>query len=311
MILVLGAGGCFAQDFIGRLKKEGREVIGIGRSRKTEAFAPHRYFLGHLVEDFEQILEIIGLYKVKTVVNFAAQGEGAASFKENAPDFFRTNTWGLSRLAWEFFKRDLRFIQIGTSEVYGSVDRPAREEEGHKNSSPYAISKEAFDDYVLLLARQGFQVSVIRPSNCYVEGQQLHRIIPKAIVHALTGRKVPLHGGGKSRKSYLHAEDLSSAILSVLGKGEAGQVYNCGPELPISIKELTQRVGAVCGVESLTEDVGERFGQDGCYWLDSSKLRSLGWQPKVDLDSGLGRMLRWVESYPELLSMSCEYVHKQ
>lgn len=320
-IAILGAGGCFALNFARLLEDKGIECFGLGRSGPKAApfwLAPKNYKFWelHLVDQLYQALKILDELKPDVIVNFAAQGEGAASFGDNAPDFFRTNTWGLCRLGVELKKRDYlqRFVHISTSELYGSVDKPAKENEDGKGMSPYAISKQAFDDYLEGLFRiHQFPMNIIRPSNCYTPGQQLYRVIPKTIVCALSGKRLELHGGGKAMKSYLHATDLSKAILDVIEKGTLGKIYNCGPSGPITIKALVSHVAEACGVmwDELVDEVPDRTGQDGRYWLDSGELaKDTFWTPTIGLAKGLEGMVQWVKSYPELLTMDTNYIHR-
>lgn len=114
-------------------------------------------------------------------------------------------------------------------------------------------------------------------------------------------------------KSYLHASDLSRAILDVIEKGKVGKTYNCGPTGPITIRALVTHVAEVCNVswDELVEEVPDRTGQDGRYWLDSSELaKDTFWTPTVGLVKGLEDMLQWVKTYPELLTMPTEYKHR-
>ena len=158
----------------------------------------------------------------------------------------------------------------------------------------------------------GFPMNIIRPSNAYTPGQQLHRVIPKAIIHALNGKKFPLQGGGKSQKSYMHSTDLSRAILAVLDKGTVGEIYNAGPLWPVSIGAVVGHVAESCGssFEELVEVVPDRVGQDGRYHIDSTKLRNIGWTPQINLVDGIKDMVMWVRTFPELLKMDTSYVHK-
>src|SRR5258708_3823735 len=120
-----------------------------------------------------------------------------------------------------------RFIQIGTSEMYGSVSHASKEDEPIKPTSPYAASKVAFDMYLESVHKfLKFPMNVIRPSNAYCPGQLLHRVIPKAIMCGLTGRKLPLQGGGRAEKSDIHARDLADPIHLVRDKGTIGKIYN-------------------------------------------------------------------------------------
>src|SRR5258706_8087831 len=91
-------------------------------------------------------------------------------------------------------------------------------------------------------------MNIVRPANCYGEGQQLHRIIPKAVLYGLTGRKLPLHGGGRAEKSYSHSGDLARAIHLVAEKAPLGAVYNVGPKEPISISRVVAMVADALGM---------------------------------------------------------------
>ena len=213
----------------------------------------------------------------------------------------------LARLAEELMKRDWleRFIQIGTSEMYGSVDRPVTEDEPIKPSSPYAASKVAFDLYLVSVSRYlKFPMNILRPSNAYCPGQLLHRVIPKAIWCGLFDRKLPLHGGGRAEKSYLHARDLARAIQLVAEQAPLGTTYNVGPEQPTSIREVVERCAGALGLpfEQLCEVTGDRLGQDARYWLDSSAIRrDTGWSPQIGWDEGLAEMVAWGRQYREQL----------
>lgn len=309
---ILGGGNCHALALARHLHAEGIDCFGIGRSAPKAAplwLAPagYRYHVAHLGRDLVTTLGLLDSERPDVVVNFAAQGEGAASWGVNAWLFYQTNAVVMARLAEELVARKWLqlFVHIGTSELYGSVDHPATETDALQPGSPYAISKAAFDQHLLLMSRSGFPCVVVRPSNCYVEGQQLHRVVPRAAIAAVHGGTLPLSGGGVARKSYLHSDDLARAIWRVAQCYRVGQVFNVGPEQPISIRELVQEVADRAGVDlkDLVEEAPARPFEDGCYWLDSSKVRALGWEPQVELWSGVERMLSWAQQYPELAQM--------
>lgn len=147
-------------------------------------------------------------------------------------------------------------------------------------------------------------MNILRPSNCYCPGQLLHRIIPRAIVAGLTGRKVPLHGGGKARKSYLHAADLARAIYLVSKADVAGRVYNVGPPDPTSIAEVAEMCAAAVSKElaDVFDVAPERVGQDACYWLDSSRIeRDVGWSQQIGWAEGLASVRCWAEANLDVL----------
>ncbi len=319
-VAILGGGGCFALNFARHLNENGIEHFGIGRSRrKADPFwlAPpaYNYHALHLVTQLQAVMAVLDTEKPDVVVNFAAQGEGAASFGENAPDFFQTNTVALSKLVLELEKRVYlrRFVQIGSSEVYGSPSVPAMETDLLDPTSPYSVSKAAFDLYLCSMWRnRKFQMNIVRPSNCYTEGQQLYRVIPRSIVHALKGEKLPLHGGGRAQKSYLHATDLSMALLTVIQEAPLGAIYNVGPDKPISIRALVAHVAAALGrsLDDIAVDVDDRVGQDAKYHLCMDAIKTFGWKQEIDLESGIAGMVAWVRKYPLLLSMDTTYRHR-
>ena len=309
---ILGGGGSFGihAAFFLLDHANPKKVIGIGRNPlRPEPFSlgiekreGYQYHARHVTHELDLLLELLDKEKPEVIVNFAAQGEGAVSWKHSWR-FFETNSMALARLSEELMKRDWlqRFIQIGTSEMYGSVDHAAKEDVPIKPSSPYAASKVAFDLYLESVHRYlKFPMNIIRPSNAYCPGQLLHRVIPKAIWCGLRGVKLPLHGGGRAEKSYIHARDLGRAIHLVAEKAPLGTIYNAGPALPTSICEVVERVAGAMKIpfEQLCEVTGDRLGQDSRYWLDSSAIkRDIGWEAKIGWDEGLAEMVAWARKY--------------
>ena len=310
-ILILGSGGPFGTNLARFCLSQGIEVMGITRTQKPECFSlgiqyPIHYY--HLGYEQDYALKVIANFNPDYIVNFAAQGEAAACWNEDNWRYYQTNCTDLVRLV---SRVSGHFIQIGSSEVYGPVAYPVCETHPINPTSPYAVSKAAFDLHLIAMHHSnGLPVIVMRPSNCFSPGQQLHRIIPKTLLTALKGGKLPLHGGGIARKSYLHATDLSRAILTVIQSGSIGEVYNVGPDDPTPIREIVERCLAVIKVswDSVVQIAPERIGQDSCYWLNSSKIKALGWKQSIEWDQGLNSMVDWIRNYPELLSMPTDFV---
>lgn len=321
---ILGGGGSFGIHTALYLldHADPSMVIDIGRNPlRPEPFSlnvdkrkNYRYHAYHLTYEIDLLLELLDKEKPDVIVNYAAQGEGAVSWKHSWR-FFETNSMALTRLCEELMKRDWleRFIQIGTSEMYGSVGHAAKEDEPIKPTSPYAASKVAFDMYLQSVHRfLKFPMNVIRPSNAYCPGQLLHRVIPKAIVCGLTGRKLPLQGGGRAEKSYIHARDLARAIHMVAEKAPLGTIYNAGPAEPTSIRRVVELCAEALGMpfEQLCEMAPDRLGQDSRYWLDSSAIyRDIGWKPEIGWTEGLAEMVSWGRKYlADLRDWPMDYV---
>src|SRR5215471_14406113 len=310
---VLGGGGSFGLHTSKYLldHADPKKVIAVGRNLpKYECFTlgigdgdpRYSYHAYHVNYELDLLMELLDREQPQIIVNFAAQGEGATSLKHSWR-YFETNCVALAKLAEALQSRDYleRFIHIGTSELYGSVEHAATEDEPIKPTSPYAASKAAFDMHLISIHRfLKFPMNIIRPSNAYGPGQQLHRVIPKAILFGLTGRRLPLHGGGRAEKSYIHARDLARAIHLVAQRAPLGTVYNCGPLTPVSIRTLVETVARVMGIpfEDLCEVTGDRLGQDARYWLDSSAIkRDVGWEAEIGLEEGIHEMVAWGRKY--------------
>ena len=193
-----------------------------------------------------------------------------------------------------------QFLQIGSSEVYGGTDKPAKENNNPNPTSPYAVSKLAADYHMLsLYNHMGFPANVIRPSNCYGSGQYMYRVIPKAILFGLIGKKFPLEGGGKALKSFMHAQDLADAIISILHSNKFGRIYNAGVEKPNSIREIVETVSKNLKLDfnNFCEITEGRKTEDKQYCIDSSYIKKeLGWEAKITLDDGIDEVVQWVKN---------------
>lgn len=298
-IVVLGAGGVFGQNFAQYAKDRGHEVLGIGRSPRKEAAyslaSDFAYRVGDLVrESYYPPCDV--------VVNFAAQAGLVPQSWQYPVEFYKTNTLLPVRIA-KSLSFNTRYIHIGSSEVYGSVTAPASEDAPIRPSSPYAVSKAAADLHLMTLKDP--RITVIRPSNCYAEGQALYRLIPRAVHACITGKKMQLQGN--PQKSYMHADDLSRAILMLLDKPG---LYNCGPFLPTKISTLVELVAHEFGMSlnDIAEQTEGRANEDQCFWIDSSRLMALGWKPEVSTHSGIKQMAEWGRKYKDdLLQMPVNY----
>lgn len=322
--VILGGNGVFGVHTAFYLleQPETKRLICVGRNpEKPEPFTlnlgkgdpRYAYHQIHIVFEHDLLMEMLDRERPDVIINFAAQGEGAASWKYSWR-YFDTNATAIARIAEDLMKRDYlqRWIQIGTSELYGSVTKPATEDAPILPTSPYAASKAAGDMYLISIAKTlKFPMNIIRPSNAYAPGQQLYRILPRAVVCGLSGRKLPLHGGGVAKKSYIHARDLAVAIHLVAQKAALGKVYNVGPKDPIAIRDLVELAAKAMGIDfkTLCEVTPPRFGEDWVYWLDSSLIqKELGWQPRIGLEQGVKEMVAWGRKYlPQLVDLPQTY----
>ncbi len=230
------------------------------------------------------------------IVNVAAETHVDRSI-EGGDEFLTTNVLGVKRLLDEARRRELRFVQVSTDEVYGDVEAPRRSLEGDPlhGSSPYSASKAAADLLVFSYVRTyGLDASVTRGSNTYGPRQFPEKLIPLFITNLLDGKKVPVYGDGLQSREMLWVGDHVQGIRVALEQGAAGEAYNVGAEHEVPNIETTRSILAALGKdESSIEHVADRPGHDRRYAIDCSKLRALGWEREVAFEDGLARTIAW------------------
>lgn len=250
-----------------------------------------------------------------TVVNFAALNMVGESW-QNAGDYYETNVAGAARLATDLRESGIRrFVQISTPEIYGTMNAFLKESAPINPTTPYAISRAACDMHLKAMHRQyGFPVCFTRSVNVYGPEQPLYRIIPKTAMCILLGRKLELHGGGVSTRSFMHIKDVSEGVLLVATDGEPGETYHTSTSDQTSIRSLVQKIcdRLDARFEDVVVDVEERPGKDMAYQLDSSKIREqLGWSDRISLDEGLDETVSWVKAnFNQLKQRPLDYEHR-
>lgn len=305
---VLGGDGVFGVHMVKYLLglSSTDRVVSIGRNQRKppmysldvglgdERFA---YYQAHMVHEHDILMRILDAEEPECIINFAALAY--ATSWEDSYRYYDTNIVALARLTESLRGRDYfgHWMQIGSSEVYGSaVNGPCGEDGPTNPTSPYAVSKLAGDLHLRTYAAVGFPTNTIRPSNAYGPGQQVYRLMPKAAISALTGRKFPLEGGGLVEKSWLHADDLAAAVHCIIASAPNGEIYNAGPAEATSIRRIVELIGEEVGVplEDFVEFAAGRVTEDQIYLLDSSKISDqLGWTPTIDLRTGVREMVDW------------------
>ena len=240
------------------------------------------------------------------VVHYAAESHNDNSLHDPRP-FLDTNIVGTYTLLEAARRHETRFHHISTDEVYGDLelDDPERFTEAtpYNPSSPYSSTKAGSDLLVRAWVRSfGVQATISNCSNNYGPRQHIEKFIPRQITNVLRDIRPKLYGKGENVRDWIHADDHSSAVLTILDRGAIGETYLIGADGEKNNKDVVELILALMGEPADAYDhVTDRAGHDMRYAIDSSKLRSeLGWTPRYrDFESGLAATIDWYRSNEE------------
>ncbi len=324
--LVIGSNSFSGSNFINFLLNKNHKVVGVSRSteikkefliyKKNQNIQNFKFYKINLNRDLKKLFNIINKYKPDIVVNYAAQGMVAQSWK-SPEDWYQTNLVSQSI----FYRKiqEIKFIKkiihVSTPEVYGNTPKLIKPNYNFNPSTPYAISRAAMDLHLFNLYKY-FKLPIIftRTANVYGPGQQLYRIVTKTIMSIKKRKYIYLHGGGKSLRSFIFVDDASEATYIISRKGKIGSTYHISGKNFISIKSLVKKIfnlskldfNKFCKIEV------DRIGKDHSYKLNQQKTFKLNWKPRTDIDTGLLKTFNWVENnFKSLKKLKLEYNHKK
>jgi dTDP-glucose 4,6-dehydratase len=299
-LLVCGAAGFIGSTFVElRVREHGDEVTVLdaltyaGREENLRDVASDITFVRGAIEDADAVAAAIG--DAEAIVNFAAETHVDRSIADPFA-FSVTNGQGTHVLLEAARERGLRYVQVSTDEVYGSIETGSFTETSPlQPSSPYSATKTGADLLVLsYFHTYGLETLVVRGSNNYGPRQYPEKLIPLMILNALAGDHLPVYGDGRNVRNWLYVEDFGRGIGHVLAHGKPGEVYNCGGPDECENIEVVHRILELAGADdSLIEYVTDRPGHDRRYSLSSGKLEELGWRARTRFADGLERTVSW------------------
>jgi dTDP-glucose 4,6-dehydratase len=238
------------------------------------------------------------------VVHYAAESHNDNSLNDPRP-FLDTNIVGTYTLIEAARRHGTRFHHVSTDEVYGDLelDDPQRftEETPYNPSSPYSSTKAGSDLLVRAWVRSfGLQATISNCSNNYGHYQHVEKFIPRQITNVIDGIRPRLYGKGENVRDWIHANDHSSAVMTILDKGQIGHTYLIGADGEKNNKEVVELILEQMGQPRDAYDhVVDRVGHDLRYAIDSTKLRTeLGWTPQFqDFEAGLAETIQWYRTH--------------
>lgn len=312
-ILVTGGAGFIGSNFVHYIYRERPawhitvfdKLTYAGNLKNLEGLDEQRYaFIQGDICDPEAINAAVA--GCDAVIHFAAESHNDNSLHSPWP-FVNTNLIGTYQILEAVRAHKKRLHHISTDEVYGdlALDDPAKftPDTPYNPSSPYSSTKAGSDLLVRAWVRSfGVQATISNCSNNYGPYQHVEKVIPRQITNLLSGQKLKLYGSGENIRDWIHTEDHSSGVLTILEKGKIGETYLIGAEGEKNNLEVFHLILELMGKdESWLEHVSDRPGHDLRYAIDATKLRSeLGWQPiYTDFRNGLQDTINWYTEHQD------------
>ncbi len=313
-LLVTGGAGFIGSHFVLRHKELSPDDLivvldslshGSDRSFLDPVKERIRFVQGDIA-DVVLVSRMVEQYGIEAIVNFAAETHVDRSIQSGVP-FLHSNVVGVASLI-EVLRRapEVKLLHISTDEVYGDVkdgEAPRKTTDMLRPSSPYSATKAAGEMLLFAAARTyGLRIAITRCTNNYGPHQAQEKLIPTIIRNALKNDKVPLYGKGLNKRDWLYVTDHNDAVELVLQHPElfepslepAERVINISADDERPNIDVAHSVLALLDrPKSLVTFVEDRPGHDWRYAIDSSKLRSLGWKPKVSFAEGLHKTVEW------------------
>ncbi|GAA4178277.1 dTDP-glucose 4,6-dehydratase [Gryllotalpicola koreensis] len=325
-VLVTGGAGFIGSNFVHYLLENTDDHVTVldkltyaGNLASLDGLPEDRFaFVKGDIADASVVDPLVAASDV--VVHYAAESHNDNSLHDPRP-FVDTNLIGTFTLLEAVRKHGVRYHHISTDEVYGDLelDDPQRftEQTPYNPSSPYSSTKAGSDLLVRAWVRSfGVQATISNCSNNYGPYQHVEKFIPRQITNVLTGERPKLYGAGLNVRDWIHANDHSSAVLTIVEKGVIGETYLIGADGEKDNKTVVELILKLTGQPTdAYEHVVDRAGHDLRYAIDSTKLRTeLGWQPQYqDFEAGLAATIEWYKNnqswwLPQKAATEAKYV---
>jgi len=255
------------------------------------------------INNLDLVSDLVG--RSNYVVHFAAETHVARSLYSHR-EFFVTDVLGTQAIANAVLKHSKsveRFIQISTSEVYGTAAYEPMDENHPLNpTSPYASAKTGADRLVYsYVVAHDIPAVIIRPFNNYGPKQHLEKVVPRFITSCILEEPLTVHGDGSAARDWLFAEDtargINLAIQAPLDKVK-GEVFNLATGRSISVAEIARIISTEFGNTSKIEFMLDRFGQVQKHIGSADKAKAiLGFKPQVTFEDGLRETITWYKEH--------------
>lgn len=311
-MLITGGCGFIGSNFILYMLEKHKDILIVNIdavnycSTKDLCSDRERYVFSHSdINDYETNKTLLEKYDIDTVVHFAAQSHVDNSFK-NSVQFTRDNVLGTHTLleACREYGKIKRFVHISTDEVYGEVDmeNDGCIEKGVLNpTNPYAATKAAAE-FLVRSYYHSFKLPIVitRGNNVYGPRQYPEKVIPSFINNLLKNDLCKIHGKGLSRRNFIHVNDVSTALETIINKGKINDIYNIGTCNEYNVLEVLEKLVLLIKDDTnylqYAEFVEDRLFNDFRYCINNTKLKKLGWSERIEFTEGLKTTIEWYKN---------------
>lgn len=312
-IMVTGGAGFIGSHFVRYLINKYLQVkvvnvdlltyCGNPENVKNVAANPRYKFYKADIGDYGAMLNILKKHHIDCVVNFAAESDNNKAI-HSPTDFAKTNALGTAILleAAKQYGKLKRFHHISTCEVFGQLPLKSKskflEISPYNPRTPYNASKASGD----LIAKSyhhtfGLPITINYCCNNYGSHQFPEKVIPVFTLKALKNESLPVFKSSSNKREWIHVSDHCRAIDLILQKGVIGEAYNIGTGLEKTVTNIADDILKILKKpKTLVKIVPDRPGHDSRYLLDSSKIKKLGWKPKIEWQSGLTEAINWYKN---------------
>lgn len=308
-VLITGGCGAIGSVMVNYLKNKYTKTFFVNLDALTYAgnknnieppFDNYVLIQGNII-DAEIVTQVLEHYKPSLVIHLAAESHVDTSFNTSLK-FTESNVMGTHILleCVRNYGKIEKFIHMSTDEVYGSVD----DDDGSfvenalfKPSNPYSASKAAAEmicnAYIMSFK---LPICIIRCNNAISKYQHSEKLIPKCIKMIKSNRKIPIHGTGISKRTFIDSEDIARAFEIIAEKGAIGNIYNIGTSQEYTVLDVVSEILNIMRpgdrVEDWIEFVPDREFQDYRYSVDTSKIMGLGWKQEISFKTSLEKCIR-------------------
>jgi len=312
-IIISGGLGFIGTNLISELLKENHQILNLDKN----GYSSNKFFLrsekNYQLIKFDISLfnqnkldKIVKKFQPKFLINLAAESHVDRSietpFKIANQNISLTIKLLISSLRYQKYKKNFKFVHIGTDEIYGDInlssDYKFNESSCIKPNNPYSASKASCNNFVRAFHKTyNLNSLIINPANNYGEFQLPEKFIPRSIMSLIQNKPVEIYGSGKNMRNWTHVSDTVNGIKTILKKGKNGEIYNISSNDCLSnnhiVKLLKANYFKYFKKRSRVKYVQDRPGHDLKYSLNNNKLKKLGWKPKIKFSTGIQKTFEW------------------